>query len=91
MDKETRYGPKLEELEIHLREAVIEGGEKVVNFSQWLRMNGLIMALPNINDNDHPSIPAQVAVVRLVLGKIGGATRSPGHPPHRGRPFPPDC
>lgn len=91
VDKETGRGPKLEELEILLREVIIEGGEKMVIFSQWLRMKGLIMALPNINDNGHPSIPAQVAVVRVVLGIIGAATRSPGQRPHRGRPFPPDC
>lgn len=49
VDKETRHGPKLEELETLLREVVIEGGEKVVIFSQWLRMNGLIEELLEAN------------------------------------------
>jgi len=42
VDKKTVFGPKLEELEILLRELVVEGGEKVVIFSQWLRMNELV-------------------------------------------------
>ena len=42
IDRETMHGPKLEELEILLRELVIEGGEKAVIFSQWLRMTELV-------------------------------------------------
>ena len=42
VDKKTVFGPKLAELETLLRELVIEGGEKVVVFSQWLRMNELV-------------------------------------------------
>jgi SNF2 family DNA or RNA helicase len=42
VDKRTKHGPKLEELETLLREIVIEGGEKVVIFSQWLKMNELV-------------------------------------------------
>ena len=42
VDKRTVFGPKIDELETLLREIVIEGGEKVVIFSQWLRMNELV-------------------------------------------------
>jgi len=42
VDKKTIHGPKVEELEVILREIVVEGGEKVVVFSQWLRMGELI-------------------------------------------------
>jgi superfamily II DNA or RNA helicase len=42
VDKRTVFGPKIAELETLLRELVIEGGEKVVVFSQWLRMNELV-------------------------------------------------
>lgn len=42
VDKKTVHGPKLEELETLLRELVVEGDEKVVVFSQWLRMNELV-------------------------------------------------
>jgi superfamily II DNA or RNA helicase len=49
VDKKTKHGPKLEELETLLREMVIEGGEKVVIFSQWLRMNGLVEELLTAN------------------------------------------
>ena len=42
VDKKTVHGPKLEELETLLREIVLEGGEKVVIFSQWLRMTALV-------------------------------------------------
>ncbi|MFZ3207780.1 MAG: DEAD/DEAH box helicase, partial [Geobacteraceae bacterium] len=42
VDKQTVFGPKIAELEMLLREIVIEGGEKVVIFSQWLRMNELV-------------------------------------------------
>ena len=42
VDKKTIHGPKIEELEILLREIVLEGGEKVVIFSQWLRMTELV-------------------------------------------------
>lgn len=42
VDKKTKSGPKVEELEQLLLELVVEGGEKVVIFSQWLRMNELV-------------------------------------------------
>ncbi|PIV85853.1 MAG: hypothetical protein CO150_00110 [Nitrospirae bacterium CG_4_9_14_3_um_filter_53_35] len=42
VDKKTIHGPKIEELELLLKEIVIEGGEKVVIFSQWLRMTELV-------------------------------------------------
>lgn len=42
-DKKTIHGPKLGELETVLRELVIDGGEKVVIFTQWLRMAELIV------------------------------------------------
>lgn len=42
VDKKTKHGPKLDELETLLGELVLEGGEKVVIFSQWLLMNGLV-------------------------------------------------
>ena len=43
IDHKTRFGPKVEELEILLREMVVEGDEKVVIFSQWLLMNELVV------------------------------------------------
>ena len=42
VDHVTVHGPKIEELEILLKELVVEGGEKAVVFSQWLRMTELI-------------------------------------------------
>lgn len=42
VDRKTIHGPKLLELETVLRELVIEGDEKVVIFSQWLRMTELV-------------------------------------------------
>ena len=42
VDKKTVHGPKIEELAVLLQELIIEGGEKVVIFSQWLRMTELV-------------------------------------------------
>ncbi|MEK6695599.1 MAG: DEAD/DEAH box helicase [Candidatus Deferrimicrobiota bacterium] len=42
VDKKTFHGPKLGELEIVLKEVVIENGEKAVIFSQWMRMTELV-------------------------------------------------
>jgi superfamily II DNA or RNA helicase len=42
VDKKTIHGPKIEELEIILRELVVDGGKKVVIFTQWLRMAELV-------------------------------------------------
>jgi superfamily II DNA or RNA helicase len=42
VDKKTVHGPKIDELTTLLQEVVIEGGEKVVIFSQWLRMTELV-------------------------------------------------
>lgn len=42
VDKKTIHGPKIDELEVILKELIIEGNEKAVIFSQWLRMTELI-------------------------------------------------
>ncbi|MEN8262142.1 MAG: DEAD/DEAH box helicase [Nitrospirota bacterium] len=42
VDKKTIHGPKIEELEVVLKELIFESGEKVVIFSQWLRMTELV-------------------------------------------------
>jgi superfamily II DNA or RNA helicase len=42
VDKKTVHGPKIEELAIILQELILEGGEKAVIFSQWLRMTELV-------------------------------------------------
>lgn len=42
VDKKTIHGPKLDELEVVVKELVLEGGEKAVIFSQWLRMTELV-------------------------------------------------
>ncbi len=42
VDRKTVHGPKIEELEIVLKELIFESGEKVVIFSQWLRMTELV-------------------------------------------------
>ncbi|MBN1489951.1 MAG: DEAD/DEAH box helicase [Phycisphaerae bacterium] len=41
-DKETNISPKLAELEALFRDIVLDGGEKVVLFSQWERMTHLV-------------------------------------------------
>ncbi len=38
VDGKSVHGPKIEEMEVVLKELVIEGDERVVIFSQWLRM-----------------------------------------------------
>jgi superfamily II DNA or RNA helicase len=45
VDKKTVNGPKIEELEIILDEILSEEGEKVVIFSQWMRMTELVEQL----------------------------------------------
>ncbi len=42
VDHATVFGPKLDELATILDEVVLQGGEKVVVFSQWLRMTELV-------------------------------------------------
>ena len=42
VDHETVFGPKLDELATILDEQVLQGDEKVVVFSQWLRMTELV-------------------------------------------------
>ena len=42
IDHKTVFGPKLDELATILDEQVLQGGEKVVVFSQWLRMTELV-------------------------------------------------
>jgi superfamily II DNA or RNA helicase len=49
VDKKTVHGPKIEELEIILQEILGEGGEKVVIFSQWLKMTELVEQILNRN------------------------------------------
>ncbi len=49
VDKKTVHGPKIEELEVILKEMVLEGGEKVVIFSQWLGMAELVEGILNRN------------------------------------------
>ena len=49
VDKKTVHGPKTEELDIVLKELIIEGGEKVVIFSQWRRMAELVEGVLNKN------------------------------------------
>ncbi len=53
VDKKTNHGPKLEELAILIRELVLEGGEKVVIFSQWLRMTELVERVLQENGIDY--------------------------------------
>lgn len=50
VDKKTVHGPKIEELEILLREIILESGQKAVIFSQWLRMNELVEHILKRND-----------------------------------------
>ncbi len=42
VDKKTVHGPKIDELEIIVKELIIEGKEKAVIFSQWLKMTELV-------------------------------------------------
>ena len=50
VDKKTIHGPKIEELEELLQENILEGEEKAVIFSQWLRMTELVEAVLKRND-----------------------------------------
>ncbi len=45
VDKKTIHGPKIEELEELLQENILNGNEKAVIFSQWLRMTELVEAV----------------------------------------------
>jgi SNF2 family DNA or RNA helicase len=49
IDARTNHGPKIDELEILVKELVVEAGEKAVIFSQWIRMNTLIEEVLNKN------------------------------------------
>ncbi|MBN1614288.1 MAG: SWF/SNF helicase family protein [Deltaproteobacteria bacterium] len=42
VDKKTVHGPKIEELAALLQDLILDGGEKAVIFSQWLRMTELV-------------------------------------------------
>ncbi|MCR4290213.1 MAG: DEAD/DEAH box helicase [Candidatus Scalindua sp.] len=42
VDKKTIHGPKIDELEVIVKELIIEGKEKAVIFSQWLKMTELV-------------------------------------------------
>jgi superfamily II DNA or RNA helicase len=50
VDKKTIHGPKIEELEDLLQENILNGKEKAVIFSQWLRMTELVEAVLKRND-----------------------------------------
>ena len=63
VDKKTIHGPKIEELEIILQELVLEGGEKVVIFTQWLRMAELVEVILKKNNIEytylHGGVPSK--------------------------------
>lgn len=63
VDKKTIHGTKTDELEIILRELVLEGGEKVVIFSQWLKMAELVEEILKRNNigytHLHGGIPSK--------------------------------
>ena len=50
VDRKTVHGPKIEELEVVLKELILDNGEKVVIFSQWLRMTELVERVLRRND-----------------------------------------
>ncbi|MDA8090711.1 MAG: DEAD/DEAH box helicase [Nitrospiraceae bacterium] len=60
VDKTTIHGPKIDELEILLREIVLEGGEKAVIFSQWLKMNELVEHILERNGIDYVHLNGSV-------------------------------
>ncbi|MBI5788301.1 MAG: DEAD/DEAH box helicase [Candidatus Schekmanbacteria bacterium] len=60
VDKKTIHGPKIEELEEILNEIVIEGGEKVVIFSQWLRMAELVEGVLKRNEIEYVHLNGSV-------------------------------
>ena len=64
VDKKTIHGPKVDELEIILRELIIEGGEKVVIFSQWLRMTELVEHVLKRNDIGYVHLNGNVSSSR---------------------------
>jgi len=64
VDKKTIHGPKLDELEIILKEFIIEGGEKVVIFSQWLRMTELVEHVLKRNDIGYVHLNGNVPSLR---------------------------
>ena len=47
VDKKTVHGPKIDELAALLSDIMRDGGEKVVIFSQWLRMTELVEGVLN--------------------------------------------
>lgn len=60
VDKKTIHGPKLLELETILKELVIEGDEKVVIFSQWLRMTELVEEVLKRNGIDYTHLNGSI-------------------------------
>ena len=50
VDKETKGSPKLDELKELLRDLCLDGGRKVVVFSQWERMTGPSCAAGRLRD-----------------------------------------
>lgn len=79
VDKTTIHGPKLEELEVILRDLVIESGEKVVIFSQWLRMTELVETVLKRNEIGYVhlngSIPAKARKDLMVTFKEAPACK----------------
>jgi superfamily II DNA or RNA helicase len=73
VDKKTIHGPKIEELEIILQELLSESKEKVVIFSQWLRMTELVEVMLGRNKIGYAhlngSIPAKQRKSLLVRFK----------------------
>ena len=64
IDKETNHSPKLDELKHILTEKldVKSSGRKVIIFSEWTRMNGLIGRLLRENDIGFTELSGKVAI-----------------------------
>lgn len=60
VDKKTVHGPKTGELDILLKEIVLEGKEKVVIFSQWIRMTELVEQVLRRNGIGYAFLHGQV-------------------------------
>ena len=79
VDKKTIHGPKVEELEIILQEILSENGEKVVIFSQWMRMTELVERILERNQIGYVhlngSVPAKQRKNLLVRFKEDPACR----------------
>ena len=60
VDKKTVHGPKIDELDILLKEIVLEGKEKVVIFSQWIRMMELVERVLQSNGIGYAFLNGQI-------------------------------